>query len=103
MLARVGPFHAGMVHRSFGFQAGNPLDEMVVKIGIVNVCVPDSLQGYLPGAGLHIKSAQLRALCSRLRASVRCCSMSRWRRKSAIRCSSARQSRSNNSYSFAMR
>ena len=54
MLAHVGPFHAGVVHRSFGFQAGNPLDELVVKIGITNVCVPDSLQGYLPGASLHV-------------------------------------------------
>ena len=54
LLARVGPFHAGVVHQSFGFQAGNPLDELVVKIGVANVCVPDSLQGYLPGAGLHV-------------------------------------------------
>ena len=54
MLARVGPFHAGVVHRSFGFQAGNPLDELVVKISITNACVPDSLQGYLPGASLHV-------------------------------------------------
>ena len=54
MLARVGPFHAGMVHRSLGFQEGNPLDELVVKIGATNACVPDSLRGYLPGAGLHV-------------------------------------------------
>ena len=54
MLARVGPFHAGMVHRSFGFQAANPLDELVVKIDVANACVPDSLQGYLPGASLHV-------------------------------------------------
>ena len=54
MLVCAGPFHVGVVHRSFGFQAGNPLDELVVKIGITNACVPDSLQGYLPGAGLHV-------------------------------------------------
>ena len=54
MLARVGPFHAGVVHRSFGFQAGNPLDELVVKISVANACVPDSLQGYLPGASLYV-------------------------------------------------
>ncbi len=50
----VGPFHAGVVHRSFGFQAGNPLDELLVKISVANMCVPNSLQGYLPGAGLHV-------------------------------------------------
>ena len=27
---------------------------MVVKICVANVCVPDSLQGYLLGAGLHV-------------------------------------------------
>ena len=54
MLARVGPFHAGVVRRSFGFQAGNPLDELVVKISVVNTCLPDNLQGYLRGAGLHV-------------------------------------------------
>ena len=43
-----------MIHRSFGFQAGNPLDELVVKTSVANACVPDSLQGYLPGAGLHV-------------------------------------------------
>ena len=35
-------------------EAGNPLDELVVKISDANACVPDSLQGYLPGAGLHV-------------------------------------------------
>ena len=54
MLTRVGPFHAGVVHRRFGFEAGNPLDELVVKIGVANACVPDSLQGYLLGAVLHV-------------------------------------------------
>ena len=54
MLARVGPFHAGVVHRSFGFQARNPLDELVVKISVANACMPDRLQGYLSGAGLHV-------------------------------------------------
>ena len=54
MPVRVGPFHAGVVHRSFDFQARNPLDELVVKISVANACVPDSLQGYLPGAGLHV-------------------------------------------------
>ena len=54
MLARVGPFHVGVVHRSFGLQAGNPLDELVVKIGVANACVPNILQGYLPGADLHV-------------------------------------------------
>ena len=54
LLTRIVPFHAGVVHQSFGFQAGNPLDELVVKIGAANACAPDSLQGYLLGAGLHV-------------------------------------------------
>ena len=62
MLARVGPFHAGMVHRSFCFLAGNPLDELVVKISVTNACVPDCLQGYLSGAGLHVVSPVAGAL-----------------------------------------
>ena len=58
MLARVGPFHAGVFHRSFGFKAGNPLDELVVKIGIANACVPDSLHvvGLVAGALLATQS-----------------------------------------------
>ena len=62
MLARVGPFHADVVHRSFGFQAGNPLDELVVKIGVANACVLDSLQGYLSGSGLHVVGPVVGAL-----------------------------------------
>ena len=62
MLARVGPFHVGVVHRSFGFQAGNLLDKLVVKIGIANACMPDSLQGYLPGASLHVVGSRAGAL-----------------------------------------
>ena len=27
---------------------------MVVKFGVANACVPDNLQGYLPGASLHV-------------------------------------------------
>ena len=62
MLVRVGPFHAGVVHQSFGFQEGNPLDELVVKIGVANACMPDSLQGYLPGADLHVVGPRAGAL-----------------------------------------
>jgi hypothetical protein len=27
---------------------------MVLKLGVANACMPDSLQGYLPGVGLHV-------------------------------------------------